>query len=86
MASGRDGRSASLTAPSGQAQAGLIVAALGDAGTSAAAVALIEAHGTGTALGDPIEAGVAGRGCAGRAGHRSISDRGGRREGEYWPC
>ena len=53
----QDGRSASLTAPSGQAQAGLIVAALGDAGTSAAAVALIEAHGTGTALGDPIEAG-----------------------------
>ena len=53
----QDGRSASLTAPSGQAQAGLIVAALSDAGTSATAMALVEAHGTGTALGDPIEAG-----------------------------
>ena len=53
----QDGRSASLTAPNGQAQQGLLVAALADAGSSADAPALHEAHGTGTALGDPIEAG-----------------------------
>ena len=53
----QDGRSASLTAPNGQAQQGLLGAALADASTSAAALALNEAHGTGTKLGDPIEAG-----------------------------
>ena len=53
----QDGRSASLTAPNGQAQQGLLVAALADADTAAAALALSEAHGTGTALGDPIEVG-----------------------------
>jgi NADPH:quinone reductase-like Zn-dependent oxidoreductase/3-oxoacyl-(acyl-carrier-protein) synthase len=53
----QDGRSASLTAPNGQAQQGLLVAALQDAATSVDALGLNEAHGTGTALGDPIEAG-----------------------------
>ena len=53
----QDGRSASLTAPNGQAQQGLLAAALQDAGASADALVLNEAHGTGTALGDPIEAG-----------------------------
>lgn len=53
----QDGRSASLTAPSGQAQGGLIKAAFSDASISGGEIALNEAHGTGTALGDPIEAG-----------------------------
>eukprot|EP00966_Prymnesium_polylepis_P160492 3710558-Prymnesium_polylepis.1 len=53
----QDGRSASLTAPNGQAQQGMLSAALGDAGVSVSAMALVEAHGTGTVLGDPIEAG-----------------------------
>ena len=53
-----DGRSASLTAPNGQAQRALLSAALGDAGVGAASVARVEAHGTGTALGDPIEVGA----------------------------
>ena len=53
----QDGRSASLTAPNGQAQQGLLTAALADAGTAVHSLALNEAHGTGTALGDPIEAG-----------------------------
>ena len=53
----QDGRSASLTAPNGQAQQGLLLATLGDAGLVASALTLNEAHGTGTALGDPIEAG-----------------------------
>ena len=53
----QDGRSASLTAPSGPAQQGLIVAALSDGSVNANELALVETHGTGTALGDPIEAG-----------------------------
>ena len=53
----QDGRSASLTAPNGQAQQGLLVAALQDASTDADSLVLNEAHGTGTSLGDPIEAG-----------------------------
>ena len=46
-----DGRSASLTAPNGTAQAAMI------GGTNAAAspLACVELHGTGTALGDPTE-------------------------------
>ena len=53
----QDGRSASLTAPSGQAQRSLIITALADASVSVEELSLNEAHGTGTALGDPIEAG-----------------------------
>eukprot|EP00966_Prymnesium_polylepis_P109692 2538363-Prymnesium_polylepis.1 len=52
----QDGRSASLTAPNGQAQQGLLTSALADAGLEPDDVALSEAHGTGTSLGDPIEA------------------------------
>ena len=51
----QDGLSASLTAPNGQAQEALLRAAVADAGISAADVRLIEAHGTGTKLGDPVE-------------------------------
>ena len=53
----QDGRSASLTAPNGQAQRDLLRAALADAGVDPASLSRMEAHGTGTALGDPIEAG-----------------------------
>ena len=52
-----DGRSASLTAPNGQAQQRLLVAALAEANTSSDALSLHEVHGTGTALGDTIEMG-----------------------------
>merc|ERR1711938_409776 len=51
----QDGKSASLTAPSGIAQVGLLQAALADAATMAEEVGTAEAHGTGTGLGDPIE-------------------------------
>ena len=54
----QDGRSASLTAPNGQAQQGVLKAAYTDASQQATKVAMLEAHGTGTALGDPIEAGA----------------------------
>ena len=53
----QDGRSASLTAPNGQAQEGVLMASAADARLEADQVCALEAHGTGTALGDPIEAG-----------------------------
>ncbi|KAK3395035.1 polyketide synthase [Podospora didyma] len=51
-----DGRSASLTTPSGAAQQRLIRTALASAGLRPGDVDYVEAHGTGTKLGDPIEA------------------------------
>ncbi|MFJ2004519.1 SDR family NAD(P)-dependent oxidoreductase [Streptomyces chartreusis] len=53
-----DGASNGLTAPNGEAQRELIQLALADAGLGAADVDVVEGHGTGTALGDPIEAGA----------------------------
>ena len=49
----QDGRSASLTAPNGSAQRTLLVSALDRASLHAVEVGSLEAHGTGTALGDP---------------------------------
>ncbi|WP_159682402.1 beta-ketoacyl synthase N-terminal-like domain-containing protein [Streptomyces sp. Tu 2975] len=49
------GRAASLTAPSPKAQSALIRGALQRAGLDAADLGFLEAHGTGTPLGDPIE-------------------------------
>ena len=51
----QDGRSASLTAPNGTAQEALIRAALRSAGRSSWGAIVLESHGTGTGLGDPIE-------------------------------
>jgi len=45
----------SYTAPSVSGQAGAIRAALADAGVAAGSIGFVEGHGTGTALGDPIE-------------------------------
>jgi len=50
-----DGRSSGLTVPSERAQVRVLKAALHDAGIDAGRVGYIEAHGTGTPLGDPIE-------------------------------
>jgi len=50
-----DGRSNGLSAPNGPAQEAVIRAALGDAGLEPHQISYIEAHGTGTRLGDPIE-------------------------------
>jgi acyl transferase domain-containing protein/NADPH:quinone reductase-like Zn-dependent oxidoreductase len=51
----QDGHSTLLAAPNGQAQQALIREALASAQLSPARIGFIEAHGTGTALGDPIE-------------------------------
>ncbi|MCP4715026.1 MAG: polyketide synthase, partial [Deltaproteobacteria bacterium] len=49
------GRANSLTAPNPKAQAELLKAAYAKAGIDPRTIAYIEAHGTGTELGDPIE-------------------------------
>jgi acyl transferase domain-containing protein len=67
----QDGRSASLTAPNGSAQRTLLGAALTAAGVAAAGVARLEAHGTGTALGDPTEAGSLAAALCGRPSGRA---------------
>lgn len=51
----QDGRSNGLTAPNGPAQEAVIRAALRAANLTPREVGYIEAHGTGTSLGDPIE-------------------------------
>ncbi|MFP6613718.1 MAG: beta-ketoacyl synthase N-terminal-like domain-containing protein [Pirellulales bacterium] len=50
-----DGQSNGLTAPNGIAQESVIRRAVADAGIRPAQVGYLEAHGTGTPLGDPIE-------------------------------
>ncbi len=54
----QDGSSSGLTVPNGEAQIALIRKALQQAKLEANAVDYIETHGTGTALGDPIEVGA----------------------------
>ncbi len=57
----QDGRASSLTAPNGPAQQAVIRAALSAATGSVVPqqISVLEMHGTGTALGDPIEVGAA---------------------------
>ncbi|WP_228122192.1 type I polyketide synthase [Saccharothrix syringae] len=52
----QDGASNGLTAPSGEAQREVVRLALADAGLRPSDVDVVEGHGTGTRLGDPVEA------------------------------
>ncbi len=51
----QDGRSSGITAPNGDAQRDVLRRALAASGVGPHEVSYIEAHGTGTRLGDPIE-------------------------------
>ncbi|MBP0002777.1 MAG: AMP-binding protein [Cyanobacteria bacterium SBC] len=51
----QDGRSNGLTAPNGTAQQAVIQKALDRAGVKPHQIGYVQAHGTGTSLGDPIE-------------------------------
>jgi acyl transferase domain-containing protein/acyl carrier protein len=55
VAINQDGRSSGLTVPNGPAQQALIRQAMDAAGVTPTDLDYIEAHGTGTSLGDPIE-------------------------------
>jgi len=52
---GHSGRTTSLTAPSAKSQAELLIRTYRQAGMTPASISYLEAHGTGTKLGDPIE-------------------------------
>ncbi|WP_424102086.1 beta-ketoacyl synthase N-terminal-like domain-containing protein [Moorena producens] len=56
----QDGRSSGLTVPNGPSQQAVIRQALENGGVEPDQVSYIEAHGTGTSLGDPIEVGAIG--------------------------
>ncbi len=56
----QDGASAGLTVPNGPSQVAVIRKALDNGAVDPASISYIEAHGTGTSLGDPIEVGALG--------------------------
>ena len=56
----QDGFSSGLTVPNGVAQQAMLREALANAGVKPEQISYIEAHGTGTSLGDPIEANALG--------------------------
>ncbi|MBT2744869.1 MULTISPECIES: beta-ketoacyl synthase N-terminal-like domain-containing protein [unclassified Lysobacter] len=72
------GRTHGYTVPNPAAQAQVVSSALARADVDSAEVSYIEAHGTGTALGDPIE--VAGLTKAFRASRRAPADAGAARQ------
>ncbi len=72
------GRTHGYTVPNPAAQAAVVSAALARADIDSADVSYIEAHGTGTALGDPIE--VAGLTKAFRVSRRAPADAGADRQ------
>ncbi|MFJ5226871.1 SDR family NAD(P)-dependent oxidoreductase [Streptomyces sp. NPDC088400] len=68
-----DGGGASLTSPSGRAQTEVLRAAYRRAGVTPDHVGYVELHGTGTRVGDPVEAGALGAALsAGRSADRPL--------------
>lgn len=59
-ASNQDGRSSVISAPNGEAQQRVVLAACRNAGIQPGDLDYVEAHGTGTAVGDPIEVNALG--------------------------
>lgn len=59
-ATNQDGRSSAISAPNGEAQQRVVMAACQDAGVLPGQLDYVEAHGTGTAIGDPIEVNALG--------------------------
>src|SRR5690606_34184382 len=55
VAVNQDGQSNGMTAPNGISQQAVVREALADAGVAAADIGYVEAHGTGSELGDAIE-------------------------------
>lgn len=68
----QDGRTSGFSAPNAEAQRRVIEAAMADAGCGPADLGLIEAHGTGTALGDPIEMSAIVAALGVENGHRPL--------------
>ena len=69
----QDGRSGGLTAPNGPSQEDVVRAALRDADVAPLDIGYVETHGTGTLLGDPIEARALGAAlCAGRSADQPL--------------
>ena len=60
----QDGKSNGFTAPNGPAQQDVIRRALGVADLDPSSVDVVECHGTGTPLGDPIEVAARAAVCA----------------------
>ncbi len=56
----QDGHTTGITVPSGRAQERMLRAALANAGLAPGDIQYLEAHGTGTPVGDPIEAAAMG--------------------------
>lgn len=68
----QDGASNGITAPDAAAQADLITDALADANVSPEQIGFIEAHGTATPLGDPVEVAGISRAFAARTSRRQF--------------
>ena len=66
-----DGRSNGMLAPNPDAQAEVLRKAYKDAGVNPRTVDYIEAHGTGTQAGDPVEAAAIGEVLSGAGGGRA---------------
>ncbi|MCO6418561.1 type I polyketide synthase, partial [Siccirubricoccus sp. KC 17139] len=62
------GRTLGLSLPSQEAQAALIEQVMGEAGVTPDRLSYFEAHGTGTPIGDPLEAGAIGAAIGRRRG------------------